>query len=88
MLIGYARGSADDQTLHLQVDALQTTGCEQIFRETVSGTKSDRPELSKALEHVRNGAILVVWRTVVLRIHIKGLCSRGQWLRRSIVEAS
>jgi len=62
MIVGYARVSTDDQTLALQLDALQAAGCETIFRDTISGAKTERPGLTKALEHVRNGDMLVVWR--------------------------
>ncbi len=62
MIVGYARVSTDDQTLALQFDALQAAGCETVFRDTISGTKTERPGLSKALEHVRKGDMLVVWR--------------------------
>ncbi len=62
MIVGYARVSTDDQTLALQLDALQAAGCETVFRDTISGAKTERPGLSKALEHVRNGDMLVVWR--------------------------
>jgi len=62
MIVGYARVSTDDQTLALQLDALQAAGCETVFRDTISGAKTERPGLTKALEHVRSGDMLVVWR--------------------------
>jgi len=62
MLIGYARVSTDDQNLDLQRDALNKAGCEQIFTDTVSGTKARRPGLEDALSHLRAGDTLVVWR--------------------------
>ncbi len=62
MLIGYARVSTHDQTLSLQKDALEKAGCEQIFTDTVSGTKTERKGLTAALSHLRHGDILVVWR--------------------------
>lgn len=62
MLIGYARVSTDDQNLNLQRDALKKAGCEQIFTDTISGTKAERKGLSDALSHLRHGDTLVVWR--------------------------
>jgi DNA invertase Pin-like site-specific DNA recombinase len=62
MLIGYARISTTDQTLALQRDALEKVGCEQIFTDTVSGTKAERKGLTEALSHLRAGDTLVVWR--------------------------
>lgn len=62
MKIGYARVSTDKQTLDLQLDALQKEGCERIFQDIVSGAKSKKPELEKALEQLRPGDVLVVWR--------------------------
>jgi DNA invertase Pin-like site-specific DNA recombinase len=62
MLIGYARVSTLDQTLHLQQDALSAAGCEHLYTDTVSGSVTDRPGLSLALSHLRPGDTLVVWR--------------------------
>jgi DNA invertase Pin-like site-specific DNA recombinase len=62
MLIGYARVSTFDQTLALQRDGLQEAGCERIFTDTASGSRTDRPGLAEALDHLRSGDTLVVWR--------------------------
>ena len=62
MLIGYARVSTSDQTLDLQEDALEKLGCSRIFTDTVSGAKAERTGLDEALNYVRAGDTLVVWR--------------------------
>lgn len=62
MLIGYARVSTQDQTLDLQTDALKAAGCEKLFTDTTSGAKSERPGLLEAMNHLRSGDTLVVWR--------------------------
>src|SRR5215467_1615175 len=62
MLIGYARVSTQDQTLDLQTDALTRDGCEKIFTDTTSGAKSERPGLQDAMDHLRAGDTLEVWR--------------------------
>jgi len=60
--IGYARVSTVDQHLRMQEDALKSAGCEEIFTDVISGAKSHRPGLDKALEYVREGDTLVVWK--------------------------
>jgi DNA invertase Pin-like site-specific DNA recombinase len=62
MLIGYARVSTHEQTLHLQQDALKKAECNKIFTDTASGTKAERKGLEEALNYVRKGDTLVVWR--------------------------
>lgn len=62
MLIGYARVSTLDQNLNLQVDALEKVGCEKIFTDQVSGSTACRPQLETALDFLREGDTLVVWR--------------------------
>jgi DNA invertase Pin-like site-specific DNA recombinase len=62
MLIGYARVSTHEQTLNLQQDALQKAGCNKIFTDTASGAKAERKGLEEALNYVRKGDTLVVWR--------------------------
>lgn len=62
MIVGYARVSTEDQTLALQQDALHAAGCSRIFTDTVSDAKAERPGLTQALDHLREGDSLVVWR--------------------------
>src|SRR6266516_4376900 len=62
MLIGYARVSTQDQTLNLQKDALEKIGCAKIFTDVISGATTERQGLDEALEYVREGDTLVVWR--------------------------
>ncbi|CAM5371270.1 hypothetical protein ECAE60S_01499 [Eoetvoesiella caeni] len=62
MLIGYARVSTQDQNLELQREALTKAGCQKVFEDKVSGTRAKRPGLDKALEMVRSGDVLVVWK--------------------------
>ena len=73
MLIGYARISTADQNLLLQRDALEKSGCEKIFSDTVSGAIAERSGLSSALENLREGDVLVVWRLDRLGRSLKNL---------------
>ena len=58
----YARVSTEDQTLHLQRDALHEAGCLDIYEEHASGARATRPELANALRACRAGDVLVVWK--------------------------
>jgi DNA invertase Pin-like site-specific DNA recombinase len=60
--IGYARVSTVLQNLNLQEDQLNQYGCEKIFSANISGSKSKRPVLVKAIEFARAGDTIVVWR--------------------------
>ncbi|GAC1456922.1 MAG: recombinase family protein [Chamaesiphon sp.] len=62
MKIGYARVSTEDQTLRLQQDALRAAGCDQLFQDIASGSKTARPGLDDCLAYLREGDTLVVWR--------------------------
>src|SRR5215831_16954693 len=64
MLLGYARVSTDEQHLDLQRDALRKAGvaAKDLYTDTVTGVKAERPGLQAALSHLREGDTLVVWR--------------------------
>lgn len=62
MLVGYARVSTQEQDTSLQLDALRAAGCEKLFEEKASGAQRDRPQLQAALDYMRAGDTLVVWK--------------------------
>jgi len=62
MLIGYARVSTIEQNVSLQIDELKKAECKRIFRDKASGAKTERPGLQEALDFLREGDSLVVWR--------------------------
>ncbi len=62
MKVGYVRISTQEQSDDLQIDVFKNAGCEKIFSDQISGAKADRPGLKEALEYVRPGDSLVVWR--------------------------
>ncbi len=73
MLIGYARVSTRDQNLELQREALIKAGCGQIFEDQVSGTRAERPGLTKTMEMLREHDSLVVWKLDRLGRSVKQL---------------
>ena len=60
MIVGYARVSTDGQTLDAQQAALREAGCAKVFAEKVSGAKTDRQHLAKALAALTPGDTLIV----------------------------
>ena len=76
MLIGYARVSTGEQNLDMQVDALKEAGCDKVFTDETSGVKADRPGLQAALEYLREGDTLVVWRLDRLGRSLKDLVQK------------
>lgn len=61
MKFGYCRVSTKDQNLESQVKALKKEGCEEIYKEKISGKKFNRPEFNKLLGKLRNGDELIVY---------------------------
>lgn len=60
--IGYARVSTLDQDPDHQIEVLREVGCERIYTDHASGARRARVELQRALEEVKAGDTLVVWK--------------------------
>jgi DNA invertase Pin-like site-specific DNA recombinase len=86
MLVGYARISTTEQNLDLQRDALERAGATKLFTETASGAKLERPALRQALEYVRGGDVLVVWKLDRLGRSLKQLIETVSELQERGIE--
>jgi DNA invertase Pin-like site-specific DNA recombinase len=60
--IGYGRVSTSDQNPDSQRDALKRAGVDQIFLDTFTGTKANRPELNRMKDQLRSGDTIVITR--------------------------
>ncbi len=93
MLVGYARVSTAEQSLALQQDALAAAGCGRVYTDVASGALDDRDGLAEALDYVRQGDTLVVWRLDRLGRSLKQFIERVTALEargvgfRSLIEA-
>lgn len=63
MIFGYARVSTMEQNIQSQVDLLQNFGCEKIYTDVASGVREDRKGLNEMLSFLREGDIVVVYKT-------------------------
>lgn len=62
MKFGYARVSKNDQSLDVQVQKLTQSGCDEIFKEKISGAKDDRSQLNLLISKLRKGDTVCVVR--------------------------
>ncbi|MFH9821620.1 recombinase family protein [Streptomyces sp. NPDC017230] len=87
-LIGYKRVSTNAQDAQLQADALTNAGCSRIFEDKASGKNADRAGLIAALDYMREGDTLCVWKldrlgrstkdvlTIAEDLHARGISLR------------
>lgn len=61
-LVGYCRVSTVPQTVLLQHDALEEAGCDRIFQDKISSRVKERAGLVAALDYLRPGDTLCVWK--------------------------
>src|SRR5712675_2429328 len=50
----------DAQDLTSQIAQLKAAGCEKIFREKITGTTADRPQLKKLMRDLAPGDIVII----------------------------
>ncbi|MDQ2851515.1 MAG: recombinase family protein [Actinomycetota bacterium] len=60
--VGYARVSSIPQHTELQRDALEQADCVRVFEDKISSRVTHRPGLGKALDFLRDGDTLCVWK--------------------------
>jgi DNA invertase Pin-like site-specific DNA recombinase len=84
--IGYIRVSTLDQNTDRQEIALSALDIKKFFTEKISGKNTDRPELKKMLEYVRDGDILYIESISRLARSTKDLLSIVQILQEKKVE--
>jgi DNA invertase Pin-like site-specific DNA recombinase len=72
--------------MDLQLQAFEREGVEKTFIETASGAQRDRPELAKALEFLRPGDCLIVWKLDRLGRSLRQLIDTVEDLNRRGIE--
>lgn len=60
MIYGYARVSTLAQDLANQLAQLKAAGCEKVFREKITGTTAERPQLKKMMSALASGDVVVI----------------------------
>jgi DNA invertase Pin-like site-specific DNA recombinase len=60
MIYGYARVSTVAQDLASQLAQLKAAGCEKVFREKITGTTADRPQLRKLMAALAHGDVVII----------------------------
>ncbi|MDR0753319.1 MAG: recombinase family protein [Holosporaceae bacterium] len=86
MLVGYARVSTLDQNPEFQIEELRKAGCERVFTEKISGAKANRPKLQEALDYMRAGDTLVVWKLSRLARSLTQIMSTAKELKERKIE--
>jgi hypothetical protein len=59
-LVPPTRVSTDSQDLTSQLAQLKAAGCEKVFREKITGTTADRPQLRKLMAALTHGDVVII----------------------------
>ena len=63
MIFGYARVSTAEQKLETQIELLKQQGCEKVYTDIASGVREDRKGLNEMLSFLREGDVVIVYKT-------------------------
>ena len=80
--IGYCRVSTTGQNMTAQLDLLNNAGCQEIFKEKLSGSNIARPELRKLLDYIRKGDTVTVTKLDRLARSTKDLLSIAEEIKK------
>jgi DNA invertase Pin-like site-specific DNA recombinase len=80
--IGYCRVSTTDQNMAAQLELLHKAGCDEIFKEKLSGSNIDRPELKKLLAYIRKGDTVTVTKLDRLARSTKDLLGIAEEIKK------
>ena len=84
--IGYIRVSTIEQETARQEELLKSYGLDKVFEEKASGKNTERPELKKMLEYLREDDILYVESISRLSRSIRDLLSIVDTLNEKSVQ--
>jgi DNA invertase Pin-like site-specific DNA recombinase len=68
MIYSYARVSTNAQDLSSQLTQLKAAGCEKVFREKITGTTADRPQLKKLMDTFAPGDVVITRPSTAYRV--------------------
>jgi len=80
--IGYCRVSTTEQHMTAQLELLHKAGCQEIFKETLSGSTIARPELRKLLDYIRKGDTVTVTKLDRLARSTKDLLAIAEEIKK------
>lgn len=86
MKIGYIRISSADQNTARQEVLMQELGVEQVYIDRMSGKNTDRPELQRMMNYVREGDTVIVESISRFARNTRDLLELIDYLNRKNVE--
>jgi len=79
---GYCRVSTTEQNMTAQLELLHKAGCQEIFKEKLSGSDCNRPELRKMLDYIRKGDTVTVTKLDRLARSTKDLLGIAEEIKK------